>query len=132
MPDYVMDKIAEALNTQGKPLQGAKVLVLGIAYKKNVDDMREFPSVVLLEKLRAKGVDVAYADPHVPVFPKLREHHFDLSSVTLNPSTVHQHDCVVVATAHDRFDSELIRELAQLIVDTRGVYQTESDVVYRG
>jgi UDP-N-acetyl-D-glucosamine dehydrogenase len=97
MPD-VMDKITEALNSQGKPINSAKVVLLGIAYKKNVDDMRESPSVVLLEKLRAKGADVAYADPHVPVFPKLREHHFDLSSVTLSPSTVRQYDCVVVAT----------------------------------
>lgn len=87
---------------------------------------------MLLEKLRAKGADAAYADPHVPVFPKLREHHFDLSSVTLSPSTVSQYDCVVVATGHDLFDWELIRENAQLIVDTRGVYQNESDVVYLG
>lgn len=68
----------------------------------------------------------------MPVFPKLREHHFDLSSVPLNPSTVCQYECIVVATGHDLFDWELIREHAQLIVDTRGVYQTEGDIVYQG
>jgi UDP-N-acetyl-D-glucosamine dehydrogenase len=132
MPDYVMAKITEALNGQGKPVKGTNVLVLGIAYKKNVDDMRESPSVVLMEKLRAKGAGVAYSDPHVPVFPTLREHQFDLSSVPLSPTNVSGFDCIVVATGHDLFDWAMIRENAQLIVDTRGVYQTNGDVVCRG
>jgi UDP-N-acetyl-D-glucosamine dehydrogenase len=122
MPEWVIGKIAEALNRRGKPLKGARVLVLGIAYKKNVDDMRESPAVALMEILRSRGAEIAYCDPHVPVFPKMREHRFDLRSVALDAGTVGRYDCVVLATNHDAFDYPLIRRHAQLIVDTRGVY----------
>lgn len=123
MPDWVVNKISGALNLNGKPLKGSRVLVLGIAYKKNVDDMRESPSVQIMELLRDKGAEVAYSDPHVAVFPRMRHHTFNLESVELNPVSLTTFDCVVIATNHDRFDYEMIREYAQLIVDTRGVYQ---------
>jgi UDP-N-acetyl-D-glucosamine dehydrogenase len=122
MPDYVVGKIAAALNLQRKSLMGSRILVLGIAYKKNVDDMRESPSVILMEKLRDKGAEVSYSDPHIAVFPKLREHHFDLSSVALTPETLAGYDCVVLATDHDRFDYPAIRKHARLIVDSRGKF----------
>jgi UDP-N-acetyl-D-glucosamine dehydrogenase len=122
MPEWVVGKIADALNKRGKAVRGARVLMLGIAYKKNVDDMRESPAVVLMELLRARGADVAYSDPHVPVFPRMREHRFDLSSVALGSATLSSYDCVVLATNHDAFDYALIQRHAQLIVDTRGVY----------
>ena len=122
MPEWVMGKITDALNRRGKAVLGARVLVLGIAYKKNVDDMRESPAVALMELLRAKGADLAYSDPHVPVFPQMREHRFDLESVALDGATIAGFDCVVVATNHEAFDYALIRRRAQLIVDTRGVY----------
>jgi UDP-N-acetyl-D-glucosamine dehydrogenase len=98
------------------------VLVLGIAYKKDVDDMRESPSVKLMEILRDKGAEVSYSDPHVPVFPKMREHRFDLGSTSINAETLAAMDCVLIATNHSRFDYELIKKHAKLIVDTRGVY----------
>jgi UDP-N-acetyl-D-glucosamine dehydrogenase len=123
MPDWVIGKLMDALNERGKPLKGAKVLVLGIAYKKNVDDMRESPSVELMEKLQKKGAIVAYSDPHVPVFPKMRAHKFDLSSVELSPEALAGFDCVLVATNHDAFDYDAIRQHAHLIIDTRGVYR---------
>ena len=83
MPDYVVSKIVGGLNSARKSINGSSVLVLGIAYKKNVDDMRESPSVVLMEKLQDMGATVAYSDPHVPVFPKLRDHvHFDLLALS--------------------------------------------------
>jgi UDP-N-acetyl-D-glucosamine dehydrogenase len=123
MPDWVVGKVMDALNERGKALKGAKILVLGIAYKKNVDDMRESPSVELMEKLQKKGAIIAYSDPHVPVFPKMREHHFDLSSIPVTPSTLASYDCVLVATHHDAFDYDLIRREAQMVVDTRGVYR---------
>jgi UDP-N-acetyl-D-glucosamine dehydrogenase len=130
MPEWVVGKIADALNERAKAIKGSRILVLGIAYKKNVDDMRESPSVALMELLQAKGADVAYADPHVPVFPKMREHHFDLHSIALAPETIAGFDCVVVATNHDAFDYDLIRKHGRLIVDTRGVYlQPASNVV---
>lgn len=122
MPDYVVSKVALALNEAKKPIKGSRILVLGIAYKKNVDDMRESPSVVLMEKLRDLGAEISYSDPHLPVFPKLRKHQFNLSSVALTPASVAQYDCVLLATDHDKFDYSMIRENAKLIVDSRGRY----------
>jgi UDP-N-acetyl-D-glucosamine dehydrogenase len=123
MPDWVIGKLMDALNDRGQALKGAKILVLGIAYKKNVDDMRESPSVELMEKLVKKGAIVAYCDPHVPIFPKMRDHHFKLSSVNLTPATLSSYDCVLLATNHDAFDYDLIRTYARVVVDTRGVYR---------
>ena len=130
MPQWVVGKITEALNERSRAIRGSRVLVLGIAYKKNVDDMRESPSVELMELLVKKGAIVEYADPHVPVFPKLRQHHFDLKSVPLTPESIAGFDFVVLATNHDAFDYELIARHARLIVDTRGVYlQPAANVV---
>ena len=131
MPDYVIAKIAAALNQQEKSIKGSRVLVLGIAYKKNVDDMRESPSVILMEKLRGLGAEVAYSDPHIPVFPKLREHRFDLKSVALTPRALASYDCVLLATDHARFDYETIRKHARLIVDSRGKYLQPADNIVK-
>ena len=122
MPDYVIGKVTSALNTARKAINGSRVLVLGIAYKKNVDDTRESPAVMLMEKLRALGAEVSYSDPHVPIFPKMREHHFDLASVELSRDVLASYDCVLLATDHDRFDYELIKAASRLIVDSRGRY----------
>ncbi|WP_230369540.1 nucleotide sugar dehydrogenase [Paludibacterium denitrificans] len=122
MPDYVVSKVASALNLRKKSINGSRVLVLGIAYKKNVDDMRESPSVLLMEKLRDLGAEVSYSDPHVPVFPKMREHHFDLKSVPVTADSLKDFDCVLVATDHDKFDFDMIKANAQLVVDSRGKY----------
>ena len=123
MPYWVVNKVVSALNDRGRPVKGSKVLVLGIAYKKNVDDMRESPSVKLMELLREKGAEVAYSDPHVPVFPTMREHHFDLSSVELTRDTIVSYDLLLLATNHSAFDYDLIQKHAKVIVDTRGVYR---------
>lgn len=128
MPDYVMMKLAGALNERCKSIKGSKVLVLGIAYKKNVDDMRESPSVILMEKLRDAGAEVSYSDPHVPVFPETREHHFDLSSVQLTSANISDFDCLLLATDHERFDYELIAK-ASLVVDSRGRLPAAANVV---
>jgi UDP-N-acetyl-D-glucosamine dehydrogenase len=122
MPDYVVAKVASALNRKSKSINGSDILVLGVAYKKNVDDVRESPSVFLMELLRDQGARVAYSDPHVPVFPKMREHHFDLSSVTLNAEMLAGFDCVLLATDHDKFDYDLIKASSQLLIDCRGRY----------
>jgi UDP-N-acetyl-D-glucosamine dehydrogenase len=130
MPEWVIGKLMEALNERGRSLKGSSVLVLGIAYKKNVDDMRESPAVELMELLVKRGAKVDYSDPHVPKFPRLRQHHFDLVSVPLNPKTLAAYDVVLLATQHDAFDYALIRKHARLIVDTRGVYlQPAANVV---
>lgn len=123
MPEYVVGKLMDGLNDRGRALKGSRVLVLGIAYKKNVDDMRESPSVEIMELIEAKGGVVAYSDPHVPVFPKMREHHFELSSEPLTAESLAGFDAVVLATDHDRFDYELILQHAPLIIDSRGKYR---------
>lgn len=123
MPEYVLNKLMDGLNESGKAVKGSRILVLGIAYKKNVDDMRESPSVEIMELIEAKGGIVAYSDPHVPVFPKMREHHFDLNSEALTAENLASFDAVVLATDHDRFDYELIQQHARLIVDSRGKYR---------
>ncbi len=127
MPYWVMGKVVEALNRFGKAVNGSKVLVLGISYKPDVDDMRESPSVKLMELLQEKGAEIAYSDPHVPVFPTIREHYFNLSSVELSPEVIREFDCLLVATNHKAFDYEMIEQHARLIVDTRGVYKNRSD-----
>jgi UDP-N-acetyl-D-glucosamine dehydrogenase len=123
MPEWVVDKTAAALNERGKALKGSRILVLGIAYKKNVDDTRESPAVEIMELLRERGVEVAYSDPWVPRFPRMREHHFELASTTLTADSLAGFDCVLIATHHDVFDYELIRKQGKLVVDTRGVYR---------
>jgi UDP-N-acetyl-D-glucosamine dehydrogenase len=122
MPHWVVGKLVDALNGSGKAVMGSRVLVLGIAYKKDVEDMRESPSVELMEILRDKGAVVDYSDPHVPVFPRMREHRFNLRSVDLTPQRIASYDVVLLATAHSAFDYDLVRQYATLIVDTRGVY----------
>lgn len=123
MPGYVVGKLMDGLNNAGKALKGSRVLVLGIAYKKNVDDMRESPSVEIMELIEAKGGIVAYSDPHVPVFPKMREHTFTLSSEPLTTENLNSFDAVILATDHDRFDYEMIKQHARLVIDSRGKYR---------
>lgn len=123
MPEWVVSKIADALNDREKSLKGSRILALGIAYKRDVDDMRESPSVLVMELLRDRGAIVEYSDPHAPVFPKMREHKFDLASVDLTPEALRSFDAVVVLTDHSDFDYAAILEHAELIVDTRGKYR---------
>ncbi|MFT7622391.1 MAG: UDP-N-acetyl-D-glucosamine dehydrogenase [Myxococcota bacterium] len=123
MPQWVIGKIGEALNDVGKPIRGSRICALGIAYKKNVDDMRESPAVKVMELLRGLGADLSYSDPHVPVFPRMRKHSFELESVELTPTVLGLYDCVVLLTDHEAFDYETIAKYASLIIDTRGKYR---------
>ncbi len=122
MPQWVIGKLEAALAARGKSIAQSRVLVLGLAYKKNVDDVRESPAAQIMELLRARGAAPAYSDPHVPQFPKMREHRFDLRSVTLDARTLASFDGVVLVTDHDAFDYAFIRQHARLLVDTRGRY----------
>lgn len=121
MPDYVVNRVGEALNYQRKPLKGSKVLILGLAYKPDVDDVRESASYRLLDKLRERGADVAYYDPYVPVIGPTREHaHWSgTKSVTWDRDTIAGFDAVVIATAHKAVSYDELAEWAQCIVDTR-------------
>ena len=124
MPAWVrrQDRRGAQRARQGGPRR-SRVLLLGLAYKKNVDDSRESPSAEIMELLRGKGAIVSYHDPHVPAFPKMREHKFDLSSVALDEKALESSDCVVLVTDHDAFDYELIARHATLLVDCRGRYR---------
>ncbi len=129
MPKWVIAKVANGLNNHKKAINGSKVLVLGIAYKKDVDDMRESPSVELMEELRGLGAIVDYSDPHIPIFPKMREHTFDLKSIELTSANIAKYDCLLLATNHTSFDYELIADSAKLLVDTRGVYEEKENII---
>lgn len=126
MPLWVYRKVSDGLNSKGLSVNGSKILVVGIAYKKNVDDMRESPSVEIMEILRRNGAVVSYHDSWVPVFPKMREHSFDLASVDLTAQNLKGFDLVLIATNHDCIDYDLILEKSNIVVDTRGVYRTSA------
>ena len=120
MPLYVITRLAEALNEMGKPIRGSKIGVLGVAYKKDVDDPRESPSFKLIELLQERGAVLSYSDPHIPVLPSMR--HYDvprLASEDLTPDYLASLDCALIATDHSSFDYGMIVKHAPLIVDTR-------------
>lgn len=121
-PYYVVERTMDFLNQKRKTLKGSKVLLLGAAYKKNVDDMRESPSLKLIEILRERGAEVDYSDPHVPVLPKTRKYKFDMNSIELTEENIKKYDIVLLSTDHDDFDYKLISEHAQLIIDTRNAF----------
>ena len=126
MPAYVVNKVIHGLNMHKKSINGSRVLMLGIAYKKNVDDMRESPSVEIMEQLQHHGATIEYSDPYVPVFPKMRRYSFKLTSVDLTEESIADYDCIVIGTNHDAFDYRMIEGSAKLIVDTRGMYRGKS------
>lgn len=132
MPDYVVSKTMGALNTVGKAMNGSKILILGLSYKKNVDDTRESPSFELIKKMEVMGANVLFSDPHIEKFPKTRRHKRDMKSVVLNAKSIREFDCVIVSTNHDQFDWKLIQDYSNLIIDTRGVYTVDNKKVFRG
>jgi len=119
MPRYVVTRIMESLNEHGKAVRGSRILILGAAYKQDVDDMRESPSLRLIELLQSHGAEVDYNDPHIPKLPKLRHYEFDMESAPLTAESLAGYACVVVATAHSAYDYDFIVEHAPLVVDTR-------------
>ncbi len=119
MPMFVIHKIMEALNDAGKAVKGSKILVLGLAYKKDVDDVRESPSLELIELLKDRGAKVDYNDPHVPRTWKMREYDLRMNSKPLTEANLAKYDAVVISTDHSRYDYQFIVDHAQLVIDTR-------------
>lgn len=120
MPQYVVQRVSEALNDAGKPLQGSRIGVLGVAYKRDVDDPRESPSFRLLELLAARGAVLSYNDPHIPSLPTMR--HFDVPPLASQPLTADYlatQDCILIVTDHSAYDYDQIVQHARLVVDTR-------------
>jgi UDP-N-acetyl-D-glucosamine dehydrogenase len=129
MPKYVVQKVGEALNSVGKSINGSRILILGLAYKKNVDDTRESPSLVIMDNLIGMGANIQYSDPYLPKSPKTRKYNFDLKSIVLSKENIKSFDIVLIATDHDNFDYNLIYKHSQLIIDSRGKYSHEKKVV---
>jgi UDP-N-acetyl-D-glucosamine dehydrogenase len=119
MPEWVVQKLADALNERGRSLKGARVLVLGVAYKRNVDDIRESPALEIMGMLLSKGAEVAYHDPHVHKLHRMRRHDFHLASTPLTEKAVSESDAVLIVTDHDGVDYRMIAANARLILDTR-------------
>lgn len=119
MPSHVVTKVAEALNTRSRPIRGSKVLVLGIAYKPDVEDMRESPAATIIDLLIEQGAVVSYHDPHCPHFPEMRKHDIDLHSIELDDAALEACDCVLIVTDHSNIDYGHVGRCADLIVDTR-------------
>ncbi len=119
MPYFVIEKTIRALNNAGKSIKGAKILVLGIAYKPDVDDMRESPSLKVIDLLQREGAVVDYNDPYIPKIPETRKYKFDMESVPLTPENIASYDAVLITTDHSVYDYEMIEKHAKLIIDTR-------------
>lgn len=122
MPEWIISKIVEALNSRNKSVRGSRILVLGIAYKKNVDDMRESPATKIMDLLAKKGALIDYSDPHIPVFTATGNNPGKLKSIAITAKTISRYDCAVLITNHDAFDYKLIKRHAKLIIDSRGIY----------
>lgn len=123
MPSHVVRRVMESLNDDSKALRGSSILIIGLAYKPNVDDVRESPAAEILKLLSEHGACVSYHDPHIPSFPTMRRYEYDLDSVDLSPETIGSADCVLIVTDHDAVDWELIGQHAALVVDTRNAMQ---------
>ncbi len=129
MPHFVLKRIGEALNTKSKSLKNSKILILGISYKKNVDDIRESPALELIKLLTKQEAIVYYSDPYFSEFPTSRNLLFKSKSISINKKNLNKFDLTLLVTNHDSFDYELIEKESNLIVDTRGVYKASSKVI---
>ncbi|MEM9372287.1 MAG: nucleotide sugar dehydrogenase, partial [Planctomycetota bacterium] len=129
MPEWVVEKTAEALNDDTKSVKGSNIIVVGLAYKPNVDDTRETPAAEIIELLAQRGANVSYHDPLVPTFPEMRNYSFSMQSVSLDQPTLQNADCVLIVTDHDATDWQAIAEHAGLVVDTRNAMSRVSGEV---
>jgi len=123
MPYYVVEKAGEVLNKFKKSLNGSKILILGASYKKDIDDMRESPSLKLIEILREKGAKVDYNDPYVPKLPKTRKYQYDMVSVNLTKNNLAKYDMVLLSTDHTDYNYKFLNSASKLILDTRNAFE---------
>ena len=129
MPNYVVQKISDALNDSRKSIKGSQILILGITYKKNVDDMRNSPSVEIIKLLLRKEANVSYSDPYFESFPEMRNHSFNFKSIKLNSQKISEFDVCVICSDHDEFDYEMIINSCSKLVDTRGRFKPSNKVI---
>ncbi len=132
MPYYVVSKTSEALNESGKSIKGAKILILGLAYKENIDDQRESPSLKIISLLKKQGADVSYNDPYVPLASGYRDYPgLELESVELTENILKESDAVVIVTAHSDYDFDWITKKASLVIDTRNAIKKKTKNVVK-
>ena len=129
MPNYVIGKVRDGLNQAGKAIKNSKIIVLGLAYKKNVDDIRESPSLEIIDKLIDLGAIVKYSDPYIDSIPPTRKYDLKLQSIPINAQNIQSADLILLATDHDDFDYILIEKEAKLIVDTRGRFRASNKII---
>ena len=132
MPHYVVDKIAEALNTKRKAINGSKILIAGVAYKRDIDDMRESPALDVMGLLHSRGASVSYVDPYVPeVHGREWSGRFDIKAVDASRGSFAQYDCIVIITDHKGFDYDAMVAESDLIVDTRNAIKKPASNVFK-
>lgn len=129
MPKYVLEKIFNALNERSQSIKNSKILVLGLSYKKNIDDIRESPSLEIIDLLLKKGAIVKYNDPFIPIMPKVRMYNLQIDSIEINENILNSFDCVLLLTDHDNFPYEMIRKNSRLIIDTRGRFKSSKNII---
>jgi UDP-N-acetyl-D-glucosamine dehydrogenase len=128
MPAYVVNRVADALNERGKPVKGSKAALLGMAYKKDVDDPRESPGFEIMDLLLKKGAVVSYNDPHIPTLPAMRHYPgLSMASQALTPEYLAAQDCVVIVTNHSAYDWQHVLAHAPVVIDTRGATRGLAD-----
>jgi UDP-N-acetyl-D-glucosamine dehydrogenase len=120
MPYHVVDAVAAALNNHKKSLNGARILVLGVAYKKDVDDLRESPTLKIIQLLQQRGAQLDYNDPYFPRLHKMRHYNYEnMKSMPLNSQTIGGYDALIIATDHSSYDYAAVVDAAKLVIDTR-------------
>ena len=131
MPEFVIKNLQNALGKHGKPLDKSKVLILGVAYKKNVDDTRESPALKIIDLLEKKNVKISYSDPYVGRLKKSRNYNLNYKSVKLNKKNISAADAAILVTNHESFDYKLIEKYSSLIIDTRGKFKPKNNKIFR-
>ena len=131
MPRWVVDKTRNALNRRKKSLHGSKILICGVAYKKNIGDVRESPAIEIMQELLDFDAEVCFHDPYVSAIPKMRRYNLNMQSVCFSPEVIRRMDCVIIVADHDSIDYKMLRETASLIVDTRGRYREPGSNIIR-
>ncbi len=129
MPNYIFNKISTQLNKKSKSIKDSKILILGLSYKKNVDDIRESPALKLINLLLKAKARVSFSDPFHKIVPRSRNYDFKIESAKISPQNLQQFDCVVLTTDHDDFDYEMIKTYSSLIIDTRGKFNLNEKII---
>ncbi len=129
MPQYVIEKVFNLLNDRSKSIKNSKILILGLSYKKNIDDIRESPSLEIIDNLLKKGAIVKYNDPYIIKLPKVRKYNLEIEHIQITPKILRSFDCVLLLTDHDDFPYELIKNHSSLIIDTRGRFALSKNII---